>query len=545
MVFFFLWRRDKLKKEFLKEFMEIRDSMLDDIKENEYNYNKFINYWSKILDKYSVDNVLNLYHYNPYGKTFMTFDEWNSEKIDRRIKPKSKGIPILDNKDKIYVFEIRQTYGKEYDIWNYNHLVDDMLLDYYNNKYDINNDKNISINNQLYNVFYKITKEYIVNNYIDLKDDEVELIAKTMTPLLLSKNSFNINDLPNGYEYLNKLRNEDILKCMQIINKETSSFYNDFEKNAISLREIQNDIQNNLLNQYKNNKLMSNEEKEKYLDLIQMESGYNYEILDNAYKEYEERYKYYFPNRNNVSMYIRTNDLELEQTSLFTPREDELANKICNIFNSFDTKYQNTFDISNVELQAWEHISSKKRNLTILLKSSLINEFADSENSFTYFNNDKTGEIKLNDCLKNNAFIQSLYKDKDFSISFTPNMIHIYWHNFDDKQFDLSIPSTKVIDESELDSKELDIIDEEVSSITDEIDTNIIEYPKINYHISDDKVDHSFGAKSRFEDNIKAIEILKELEHEDRFATLEEQDILSRYVGWGGIADVFDERKDN
>ena len=32
--------------------MEIRDSMLDDIKENEYNYNKFINYWSKILDKY-------------------------------------------------------------------------------------------------------------------------------------------------------------------------------------------------------------------------------------------------------------------------------------------------------------------------------------------------------------------------------------------------------------------------------------------------------------------------------------------------------------
>ncbi len=48
-----------MKKEFLKEFMNIRDSMLDDIKENEYNYNynKFINYRSKILDKYSVDNV--------------------------------------------------------------------------------------------------------------------------------------------------------------------------------------------------------------------------------------------------------------------------------------------------------------------------------------------------------------------------------------------------------------------------------------------------------------------------------------------------------
>ena len=43
--------------------MDIRDSMLDDIKENKYN-NKFINYQSKILDMYSVDNALNLYYCN-------------------------------------------------------------------------------------------------------------------------------------------------------------------------------------------------------------------------------------------------------------------------------------------------------------------------------------------------------------------------------------------------------------------------------------------------------------------------------------------------
>ena len=50
--------------------------------------------------------------------TRMTFDEWNSSKIDRRIKPKSKGIPIFDNNFKVYVFDIKQTYGKEYRIWN-------------------------------------------------------------------------------------------------------------------------------------------------------------------------------------------------------------------------------------------------------------------------------------------------------------------------------------------------------------------------------------------------------------------------------------------
>ena len=99
--------------------------------------------------------------------------------------------------------------------------------------------------------------------------------------------------------------------------------------------------------------------------------------------------------------------------SLFAPREEELANKICDIFNSFDTKYQNTFEITNVELQAWEHISSNKRNLTILLKSSLIDSISDRENSFTYFNTDKTDEKKLNESILNNAFLQSLYKDKD------------------------------------------------------------------------------------------------------------------------------------
>src|SRR5699024_1353625 len=73
----------------------------------------------------------------------------------------------------------------------------------------------------------------------------------------------------------------------------------------------------------------------------------------------------------------------------------------------------------------------------------------------------------------------------------------------------------------------------------------IEEYPKVNYHIADDKTDTSFGAKSRFEDNVKAIELLKKLETENRNATKEEQNVLARYVGWGGIADAFDERKEN
>ena len=59
---------------------------------------------------------MNLYSYNPYGKIFKTFDDWNNDKIERRIKPKSKGIPIIEDDKKIYVFDINQTYGKDYKI---------------------------------------------------------------------------------------------------------------------------------------------------------------------------------------------------------------------------------------------------------------------------------------------------------------------------------------------------------------------------------------------------------------------------------------------
>ena len=95
-----------MNNEFIQEYFGIRDETFNEIRENSYNWNKFINYWSKILDKYSVDNVLNLYSYNSSGRIFMTFDDWNTEEVGRRIKPKSKGIPIIEDNHKIYVFDI-------------------------------------------------------------------------------------------------------------------------------------------------------------------------------------------------------------------------------------------------------------------------------------------------------------------------------------------------------------------------------------------------------------------------------------------------------
>ena len=62
-----------------------------------------------------------------------------------------------------------------------------------------------------------------------------------------------------------------------------------------------------------------------------------------------------------------------------------------------------------------------------------------------------------------------------------------------------------------------------------------------NYHIHDDALGEGTPGE-KFKRNIRAIRLLKKLEAEDRFATPEEQEILAQYVGWGGLADCFDER---
>ena len=65
-----------------------------------------------------------------------------------------------------------------------------------------------------------------------------------------------------------------------------------------------------------------------------------------------------------------------------------------------------------------------------------------------------------------------------------------------------------------------------------------------NFHITDDALGVG-GAKAKFRANMAAIHLLQELEFEGLQASPEQQEILSRYVGWGGLADAFDENKPN
>ena len=93
-----------------------------------------------------------------------------------------------------------------------------------------------------------------------------------------------------------------------------------------------------------------------------------------------------------------------------------------------------------------------------------------------------------------------------------------------------------------------DIVIQTIGSKSPALDAVEPERPTLelagNFHITDDDLGVG-GPKQKFARNIEAIRTLFRLEQEHRGATAEEQQVLSQYVGWGGLADAFDPDKDN
>ena len=251
---------------------------------------------------------------------------------------------------------------------------------------------------------------------------------------------------------------------------------------------------------------------------------------------------------------ISTTNNETSQLSLFETREKELADRIVDELNSLDTKYKNTFYVDSIKLEKWDHIKSNKRNLSISIKSNLIKKFADRENSFTCFNSDKTDEIVLRECTETNKFLNYLSEDDDFSIMITPDSLTVYYHNFDYKQIDLSVGKDNVLS-SINDNDNVEIIDNpklELPKVEKKPKNRVINYvlhpeipydKRINYKIVDDNIGVG-QPRERFRNNINAIKTLQQLKNENRYATPEEQEILSKYVGWGGLSQAFKKDSD-
>ena len=118
-----------------------------------------------------------------------------------------------------------------------------------------------------------------------------------------------------------------------------------------------------------------------------------------------------------------------EQLSLFDNpgmSKEELAQRLCDEFNSLETVWKGTFKVKDIELSRWDHISEKDKVLSITIKPDL------NSNYLIQFDGDSESQKRIYRI--DTPLVRQLSKDKDFSINITPWNIYIYYHKFERKK---------------------------------------------------------------------------------------------------------------
>lgn len=425
----------------------------------------------------------------------------------------------------------------------------------------------------------------IITNINELEDNKSYTVARVMNKINAVELHY-INGIPTvelgtrrnedtwdneivDADWFNKnLSNEDVIKKLEeIFNDEFSDvmylydkndgeiglLYDTLNKYKINDIELMYDDNGNLLAMDDEN-IWHSSEFYKFLfdEVFTYDNNIPNLIEEKDYqrlKEYASKYKDekdIIPSEKEIIVLPRDSKSQL---SLFATKEQEFADRMLELLNesSEGTIWEDSFYIKKVELEKWNHIKSNKRHLTILLDSKNITNY---DTNFTYFNTDKTNEIKLREQLSNNKLFKYLSKDKDFSITLNPTTIFVIFQNFDSKNYDLSIGKDEVLENIKDNVQIIDDLEDKplTVSVKREKEIGYILHPevpledRINYKITNNNI--GVGTpKERFRNNINAIRVLKTCEQENRYAIKEEQEILSNYVGWGGLSNAFDPDK--
>ena len=438
-------------------------------------------------------------------------------------------------------------------------------------------------------ILFSASKENVISEIItninELEDNKSYTVARVMNKLNAVELHY-INGIPTvelgtrrnedtwdneivDADWFNKnLSNEDVIKKLEeIFNDEFSDvmylydkndgeigiLYDTLNKYKINDIELMYDDNGNLLAMDGEN-IWHSSEFYKFLfdEVFTYDNNIPNLIEEKDYqrlKEYASKYKDekdIIPPEKEIIVLPRDSKSQL---SLFATKEQEFADRMLELLNesSEGTIWEDSFYIKKVELEKWNHIKSNKRHLTILLDSKNITNY---DTNFTYFNTDKTNEIKLREQLSNNKLFKYLSKDKDFSITLNPTTIFVIFQNFDSKNYDLSIGKDEVLENIKDNVQIIDDLEDKplTVSVKREKEIGYILHPevpledRINYKITNNNI--GVGTpKERFRNNINAIRVLKTCEQENRYAIKEEQEILSNYVGWGGLSNAFDPDK--
>ena len=514
-----------------------------------------------------------------------SFEEWNE--IGRRINRGAKGIPYYDtNGYKRYLFDSSDTNGKE-EFTRYYYPLERLLI----GLDEINNTSLINDERSDYRKIHKGIKTYLKNdNYLSNDLTRNKLLIEGISYILYSKtdkpiqDNIYINPLPYSLNenanlfkeiyfkaheiqkdieeaYLSSLEKEDEIKVDEIHEE----FIDDFEQESFDEEIEQNDINEETENEevlvkeeHSSNKSKSKQtgikdRKKKELTLFDVSSEKTKEekliewgikhgsgFVDGRLRIYYEYHKN--PTLSDFAKFIKdeygiggmsdsTHNLWNDSKGLYLENKDkehEDANaKVFLKWNEVAVHVADLIDEDNY-LTAEE---KNRLNMFIFIKENPdINEKIKS-----------LVEEKIEEAVDNTTslswvtYFDEFGEDEDF----VRKHLDLYLYHLED--------SIKVADvevkEDGIDvvyygdyCKNVEIIDEE--EIENDVEEEYVEISEVEEIVEDEELG---GLKQRFKNNIEAIKLSNRLYEENRNPTAEERKVLLKYVGFGGLAQAFDE----
>lgn len=534
----------------IKEAVQIYNKGLSNLLGNSNEWKEFLKFNAKFY-KYKFHENLLLYAQDKNVTACATFDEW--KKVGRYVKPKPYSTTlktIYSQNGRLYlksVFDISSTnskYDVDFKLWETNEketleiLTKELNINADFIQGDLGNLVSVYIGELLGDSEF-ITKAELSNEQLN-DDDFLSTFIESVTTIVLNRCGTEYNPNLSRYEeikdvgqlkklgYIVNKCSYDLIKIVELEikqrlkNKEWEELWyerNNISKNEESIggnktskisrpsndrnnqRNIGDEFTGNSKSRGNNRKTIKRAtSKTRYRKLYRTSTirEYDSQFEDGNNRQYDSR-----KSKRNVKEY----DEGVVQTTLFNlPKNNEKTN----------TQEENNIPQENTPTEvtfAGYKVGDK-----------------------VYLDTDEPRYIRKID-VENNYVLVSIVPDTDYVLQ------RFSIQEFENKLYNNPLNNRTIEDNKADDLQKLAEITD-INPLTQENEEITLENtppppPIPSFKIPDNLKDDSIGLKRKYEENIEAIKLLKQLEYEDRDATDEEKIVLARYNGWGGLDKAF------
>ena len=517
----------------IKEAVSLYNKGLSEITGNIDNWKELLKFQSKFY-KYKFHEILLLYSQDKDITACATFDEW--KKIGRYVKPYSKSLKtIYSEKGKLYlksVFDIKDTnskYNVDFKLWETNEreafeILSNNLnitLDYIDNLRDliILHLNNIINDDNFYNVL-ELEREQAYS------EEFLNCFIESVTSVVLNRCGIEYEANLKDFESIN---NNKVLKSLGYIVNKCS-----YDLLKVIELEIKKSLEKSELEEleYERNNINQNEQnvgRNETSKVSGINNGRNIQ-------------------RPNGDIFGR--NIESRTTNRRTIKKAVSKAGFRRVYSTSSIRKYDT-NIKNGKHKQYDRRKSKS-NLEYdegVVQTTLFNLFEDKSKLKEKTPTEVTfSGYKVGDLVYLNSgepqYIREINTEKNY-VLLTLNI------NTNAVLQKISIPE---FEEQFYNSNNNEIIEENKASDLERL-SNITEINPLNeneenkiytpispiFKIPDNLKGESIGLKKKYEENIEAIKLLRQLENEDREATESEKLILAKYNGWGGLAKAFEE----